>query len=330
MRDSAKKGSTLSKNVCKLPHMPKVSVIIPVYKVERYIERCVRSLFEQTLEDIEYVFVNDCTPDRSMEVLARVLEDYPSRKKQIRILDMPVNSGLARVREEGVKHATGDYIIHCDSDDWTDITMYDKMWSKAVEGNHDIVLCGFFRSDGNGSDIVEKIDFREGDDVCRAMMTDKIECFTWNKLVKREMYGFIRDFPKDNMFEDAAISIPLAFHCKSAGLVDEPLYFYYTNPGGLCRQTVTMGKVRQIERNIQLAADHIRSHSATGTYRKELFHMRCKIKIQAFPLSRNEYMSVCPDVTYTLPFDRYTGIRARLGHVTRCLGIHGISKFFRR
>lgn len=60
--------------------MPNVSVIIPVYNVEQYIERCARSLFGQTLDDIEYIFVNDCTPDKSMEVLARVLEDYPARK----------------------------------------------------------------------------------------------------------------------------------------------------------------------------------------------------------------------------------------------------------
>ena len=310
--------------------MPKVSVIIPVYKVEPYIERCARSLFGQTLEDIEYVFVNDCTPDRSMEVLSRVLRDYPARQKQVRIIDMPVNSGQAKVREEGFKHVTGDYVIHCDSDDWVEATTYGKMWKKADEGGFDMVLCGFFRSDGNGRDIVEKIDLREGEDVCRAMMTDRIECFTWNKLIRREIYDCIGTFPRDNMFEDVAISIPLAYHCKTFALVDEPLYHYRINPDGLCRQTVTMEKVRQIERNIQLAADHIRNHSAAGTYRRELFHMRCKVRIQAFPLSRDEYMSICPDVTFCLPFDRYTGVRARLGHITRCLGIHGISKFFRR
>ena len=64
----------------------KVSVIIPIYKVEAYIERCARSLFEQTLKDIEYIFVNDCTPDRSVEVLKNVIEEYPDRKSQIRIL----------------------------------------------------------------------------------------------------------------------------------------------------------------------------------------------------------------------------------------------------
>ena len=103
--------------------MPKVSVIVPIYKVEPFIERCARSLFEQTLDDIEYIFVNDCTPDKSMEVLSRVLEDYPGRKEQVRIITMPVNSGLPKVRRAGLEVASGDYIIHCDSDDWVDRTM---------------------------------------------------------------------------------------------------------------------------------------------------------------------------------------------------------------
>ena len=315
----------------ELPDMPKVSVIIPVYNVEQYIGRCARSLFGQTLDDIEYIFVNDCTPDKSMEVLARVLEDYPSRKEQVKIIDMPVNSGQAKVRKAGVEAAAGDYVIHCDSDDWVDRTIYEKMWKNAVGGNHDMVLCGFYRSDGTGTNLVEeKIKLKEDEDLCKALMSEKVECFTWNKLVKREMYDFIDAFPKDNMFEDVAISIPLAFHCRSFGLVDEPLYYYYSNPDGLCRQAATIGKVRQIERNIQLATEHIRQHSSPNAYRKELFHMRCKTRIQALPLRWKEYMSICPDVTFTLLFDGYTPFKVRLGHVTKCLGIHGISKCIKR
>ena len=304
--------------------MGKISVIIPVYKVEPYIERCARSLFEQTLDDIEYVFVNDCTPDGSMDVLLRVLEDYPSRKAQVKIVNMPVNSGQAKVREKGVKSVTGDYVIHCDSDDWVDRTMYEKMWKKAVEGEYDMVLCGFYHSDGKGNDVPVKISWNGGLSVCADLMTDRIECFTWNKLVKREMCGYITTYPKDNMMEDVALVIPLAFHCKSFGLVDEPLYHYSTNPDGISQRAVSMDKVRQAERNIQLAIDHIRHNSPAGTYGRELFHMRCKVRIQAFSLKWSEYMKVCPDVLFSLPFDRYMPMKDRLGHISKCLGIHDI------
>ena len=79
--------------------MPKVSVIVPVFGVEKYIERCARSLFEQTLDDMEFIFVDDCTPDCSIEILKDVLSSYPQRQVQTRIYRMPCNSGLHNVRK---------------------------------------------------------------------------------------------------------------------------------------------------------------------------------------------------------------------------------------
>ena len=105
----------------------KVSVVIPVYGVEKYIERCVRTLFGQTLDDMEFIFVNDCTPDCSIDLLCSVLEEFPQRKEQVRIINQPHNMGAAKAREVGIKAATGEYIIHCDSDDWVDCDMYRQM-----------------------------------------------------------------------------------------------------------------------------------------------------------------------------------------------------------
>ena len=127
--------------------MPKVSVIIPVYGVEKYIGRCARSLFEQTLDNIEYIFVDDCTPDKSMEVLQAEIEKYRLRfaeeKKVVRTTRMPSNSSQAAVRRHGSQLATGDYIIHCDSDDWVDTDLYEKMYNEAINSGADVVFCPF-------------------------------------------------------------------------------------------------------------------------------------------------------------------------------------------
>ena len=97
----------------------KVSVIVPIYEVERYIERCARSLFEQTmLSGIEFIFVDDCTPDYSIEILHNTLKEYPEREAQVTILTHSANKGLAAARKTGVRAARGEYISHCDSDDW--------------------------------------------------------------------------------------------------------------------------------------------------------------------------------------------------------------------
>ena len=121
----------------------KVSVCIPVYGVEKYIERCARSLFEQTMkDDIEFIFVDDCTPDKSIEVLQKVLEEYPNRKDQVKIIHHEVNKGLTGARNTALKYVSGDYIIHCDSDDWVDKDLYATMYKKAAKENADVVCCG--------------------------------------------------------------------------------------------------------------------------------------------------------------------------------------------
>ena len=98
-----------------------------MFKVEQYIKRCICSIFAQESADfdIECVVVNDCTPDNSMKVLANTIADYPQRTNQIKIINMPTNSGQGMVRKIGMKEAQGEYIIHCDSDDWIEPNMYD-------------------------------------------------------------------------------------------------------------------------------------------------------------------------------------------------------------
>ena len=116
----------------------KVSVIIPVYGAEKYIERCARSLFGQTLREVEYIFVDDCTTDRSMDVLRRVMADYPQRQPDIRLLRTPKNSGQALARRIGMKAAKGEYMIHCDPDDWVDACYYESLYIRASEAQADI------------------------------------------------------------------------------------------------------------------------------------------------------------------------------------------------
>ena len=130
---------------------PAVSVCIPVYGVEQYIERCVRSLFAQTMKDkLEFVFVDDCTPDKSIEILKSVLKEYPYRENQVKIIRHEKNGGLVAARKTGLSHASGEYIIHCDSDDWVEPDMYETMYKVAVESGADMVYCAYSPDDGNG------------------------------------------------------------------------------------------------------------------------------------------------------------------------------------
>lgn len=117
-----------------------ISVIIPVYKVEKFVERCVRSIMNQTYtEGVECIIVNDCTPDDSMKIVEKLIADYTGTIC-FKLLYHKQNCGLAAVRNTGMSAATGEYILHIDSDDYCEPDMLEKMYSKAIEENADIVV----------------------------------------------------------------------------------------------------------------------------------------------------------------------------------------------
>ncbi|MBQ8722165.1 MAG: glycosyltransferase family 2 protein [Paludibacteraceae bacterium] len=214
---------------------PLVSVIVPVYGVEKYIERCARSLFEQTLESIEYIFVDDCTPDNSIEVLKKVLEDYSHRKEQTIIYKMSKNSGQAAVRKCGVLQASGEYIIHCDSDDWVDRNMYKEMYDKAKLGDYDMVICDYYTSDGNIHNICSSRTETDKNIILSNILTQKIACSLCNKLVRRKCYNESFVFPTYNNGEDLAMVIQLVVNSSSFAYTEKGFYYYYMSPNSITR-----------------------------------------------------------------------------------------------
>lgn len=155
--------------------MPKVSVIVPIYGVEEYIERCARSLFEQTMDDMEFIFVNDCTKDNSMDVLQRVMKDYPNRREQIKIICHTENKGLPQARKTGILVSTGDYIAHCDSDDWMEHDAYQLLYEKAINSESDMVFFDYCRTDGiTKEDFTAKIEGYGIEDLIVRMIAGKI------------------------------------------------------------------------------------------------------------------------------------------------------------
>lgn len=259
--------------------MPKVSVIIPVFGVEKYIERCVRSLLEQTLDDIEFIFVDDCTPDRSIEILKSVIEEYRLRfaekKYDVRIVRMPTNSGLAAVRRHGIQLATGDYIIHCDSDDWVDVTMYEKMYNKAIEDDADMVVCDYYRSDGVTHREDTGFISKQKEQFIKEMLYMRTSWAVWNKLVKRELYHPNFVYPKGAMAEDMLISTQLALFSKRISFFRDNLYYYYENPTSIVN-TVSyeagIRKFKQATDNAVLLASIILNTPEYCKYREPMYY----------------------------------------------------------
>ena len=166
----------------------KVSVIIPIYKVEAFIERCAATLMEQTLPEVEYIFVDDATPDNSIVVLEEVIARYPHRKDQVRIVRHAENKGLPAARNTGLALATGEYIFHCDSDDYVELAMLEEMYNTAKERDADIVWCDWYLTFAKNERYMKQPSYETPLEALKAMLSGAMKYNVWNKLVKRSLY----------------------------------------------------------------------------------------------------------------------------------------------
>ena len=300
--------------------MPKVSVIILVYKTEPFIERCARSLFEQTLDDIEYIFINDCTPDQSMAVLRRVASLYPERQKQTRIIDLPRNMGAAYARETGIKAATGEYIIHCDSDDWVDADMYRMMYKKAKEEKLDIIISDFYETDGtNHHPIYQRLD--KCTDILKRLINRSVSGSLCYRMAARTLYQEIKEFPQAHMMEDVNYSIQLHINSKARfGYLPVPLYYYYHNDQSVCHHPSDescIERCRQASVNINSITNFLRENKLEYKYRHEIVVLKNSARVFVWPLYMREpqkyrklWRSIYPEINNTYPFT--SGIRRSL------------------
>ena len=217
---------------------PVVSIIIPVYKVEKHIESCAKSLFNQSLSGIEFIFIDDCSPDNSIKKLIKVIDENKEKITEknwvVRVEKMPKNSGQAAVRKYAISIASGDYIIHCDSDDWIDPNMINEMWNLAHKDELDVVVCDYSHikktetviHKGMVNPLCNRDEFFE----------EVVSIFSsWslcNKLIRRELYsGHTIFFPKEgmNVGEDMALVTQLLYYSKSVGYIGKPFYNYIDN-----------------------------------------------------------------------------------------------------
>ena len=305
-----------------------VSVIIPIYNVERYIERCARSLFEQTMDNIEYVFVNDCTPDNSIVILKRVLSDYPHRSSQVIIIDHEYNKGLPQARKTGILEATGDYVIHCDSDDWIDKDMYEKMYNKAVEENSDMVLCRYKLNDGEKTwedPSFTKPIKNEKNGSIKQLLNWEISGSLCTKLVKRTLYTNDIIYPKDNMCEDITLSVQLLLRSHKLSVIEEALYNYFINNSSICHQSdieVSRKIALQTINNAKIIEVAISQFQLTDLFRSDLLVLKSRVMASSRSLPWKQYVSACKKDLISLLVARNISFRNKIGHLLKIVGIY--------
>ena len=243
--------------------MPAVSVIIPVYKVEPYMARCARSLFSQTMEDLEFIFIDDCSPDRSIDVMREVLEEFPERKDQVVVYRMPRNSGQAAVRMQGLALARGEYVIHCDSDD--------------------VVTCNLATVQQDGR-LIETV---SGKCTSVARMLEGKE--RWNlvcRLTRRSLCEGLTA-PVSNMGEDMVVSVQTQLRARRTGHVDETLYFYCLRRDSITLaegQEALLARWESVMQNARLLIGILQEQYGYTGEEPEIVHLKYKCRGMLAPL----------------------------------------------
>ncbi len=207
-----------------------VSVVVACYNGEKYIHRCLSSIKNQTYSNIEIIFVDDGSTDNS-KLIVDEFEDIKYVYKN--------NGGISSARNEGIKHATGDYIIHIDCDDWIEAKMIENMLSKAISNNLDIVICDYYK------DFTDKTIYFKGlkseqkiltpNEYSELFIKDLASPQIWNKLYKRSLYVDNNIYYNEysSLGEDLLVNYKLAKYANLIGYIPEAYMHYVQNDSSI-------------------------------------------------------------------------------------------------
>lgn len=261
----------------------KLSIIVPVYNAEKYLEKCLDSLVNQTMDDYEVILVNDGSKDSSQSIIDSYVNQYPELIRAVTV----ENGGQGRARNIGIDMARGAYIGFVDSDDWVASDMFEKLYTAVVEDDADMAVCDTVQCFDDGSEVYLPMSRFES-----AM---EITTAVWNKLFKKELVEGIR-FPEGLWYEDADFVIKIVLGCKNIDRVNEGLYFYR------CGQLSTMNN-KNARKNLDMISimEDLKAYMLPRGFRAEFEELLlCHLLLDAINRVNVQRGEGCEEVIKTL------------------------------
>ena len=270
-----------------------LTVIIPTYNAQTTIGRCCKSLFAQTLDSIQYIFVNDGSVDDSLLEIQKSLDCFPNRKKDVIIIDRKENRGVAYTRQQGLDKALGEYVIHCDADDWVENDMYESLLNAAHSSSADVACCGFFvdTPDGRSLSILPGVDYQLTFNIAPIFGS------LWNKIIRRKVIsqngiGFYENI---NWGEDFMMSIQSQILAKKIVVVNRPLYHYVQNTQSITHSLTRNKCIELIQCGIQME-QFLREHNLLEKYAFDLNYLKFQLK---------QYLIIIPEIYSPYEWQKY-------------------------
>lgn len=253
-----------------------VSVIIPVYNTSDYVARCCHSLFSQTLRELQFIFVDDGSADGSFDIVRQVLLQYPDRSAHCILLSQP-HQGVSAARQYGLEHATGEYVIHCDSDDWIDPMAYEQLYKHALATNADVVNFGYLVEDEEGNRLQtshalqtnRNLDFSIGPQVGSLCL----------KLVRRQFLqqNQLRLPVGINWGEDLCLSLQILILSANTQVLDLPFYHYGQYSSSITH-TIDTQRCNELVKCGDYIEQWLRHNNLIEQYQEQLFWLKFQLK----------------------------------------------------
>ena len=243
--------------------MPSVSVIVPIYQVEDYLKRCLETLVNQTLEDIEIILVNDGSTDRSAEIAKEYQEKY---RTKIRYVEKE-NGGLSDARNFGMQYAKGEYVAFLDSDDYVELSTYQDMYMLAKKEKSDLVEC----------DFIWEYPHKQKEDIGQIYqgkheMLEKVRVVAWNKLIKREILEKTKvKFPKGYHYEDVEFTYQLIPHLEIISFLKKPCIHYIQRENSISNSQNE--RTKEIFDVLEHVLKYYQENQIFETYQEELEYL---------------------------------------------------------
>lgn len=208
----------------------KVSILIPIYKVQSVLTRCLDSVFNQSYSNLEYVFLDDCSPDGSLNVLKAYIKERGIDMVNVKIVSHERNLGIAVTRNDCILNATGDYVLFVDSDDWIEHDTVEKLIDSTRDGTVDIVSCDYVLDyiDGRSEEYFQDYSCDCSDNI-EGLINYRISPALWKFLIKRDLFQYMSFSPDIEIGEDYVAMIKLHYYASNCACVHRFLYHYTQN-----------------------------------------------------------------------------------------------------
>ena len=220
--------------------MPKISIIIPIYNAENYLKRCLNSVINQTLKDIEIICINDCSKDNSLEILKK----YSKKDNRIKIINLKENKGESKARNIGLDNTNSEYIAFLDNDDEIDLDFYEKLYNKAIKTNSDIVKAGV--------DIINYDKKHQKDNLNELIKQNNSKLYFthywWSAIYKSSLIkeNNIKFLEKYEIGEDILFLNQAILNCKKLEIIDNTYYHYHKRENSTDSKILNYEKIKSI------------------------------------------------------------------------------------